>query len=102
MKMFGQFLLCLILIYHVITYFWVPIFNKFFINHELTLEFTISTIFDLMLPGVLIVILGKSSLFLVRYLNFCFKAFYGFFHCWMNAFAELLRFADRMFYEVST
>jgi len=27
-------------------------------------------------------------------------AFYGFFHCWLNGFAELLRFDDRMFYEV--
>ena len=27
-------------------------------------------------------------------------AFYGFFHCWLNGFAELLRFGDRMFYEV--
>ena len=26
--------------------------------------------------------------------------FYGFLHCWLNAFAEMLRFADRMFYKV--
>ncbi|CAF4898324.1 unnamed protein product, partial [Rotaria magnacalcarata] len=24
--------------------------------------------------------------------------FYGFLHCWLNAFAEMLRFADRQFY----
>ncbi|CAF4515426.1 unnamed protein product, partial [Rotaria magnacalcarata] len=24
--------------------------------------------------------------------------FYGFLHCWLNAFAEMLRFADREFY----
>ena len=27
-------------------------------------------------------------------------AFYGFLHCWLNAFAEMLRFADRQFYSV--
>ncbi len=27
--------------------------------------------------------------------------FYAFLHCWLNAFAEMLRFADRMFYKVS-
>jgi hypothetical protein len=26
--------------------------------------------------------------------------FYGFLHCWLNAFAEMLGFADRMFYKV--
>lgn len=26
--------------------------------------------------------------------------FFAFLHCWLNAFAEMLRFADRMFYEV--
>ena len=28
------------------------------------------------------------------------SAFYGFLHCWLNAFAEMLRFADRQFYSV--
>ena len=27
--------------------------------------------------------------------------FYFFLHSWLNAFAEMLRFADRMFYKVS-
>ncbi|NXR01916.1 SOAT1 acyltransferase, partial [Sagittarius serpentarius] len=40
-------------------------------------------IFNSILPGVLI-------LFLV---------FFAFLHCWLNAFAEMLRFADRMFYK---
>ncbi|CAF2087455.1 unnamed protein product [Rotaria magnacalcarata] len=83
MQMFGQFMIILCLVYHIVAYFWVPIFQRFFTDDEITLEFAISTIFDLMLPGVLIVIL----------------AFYGFFHCWLNGFAELLRFDDRMFYE---
>ena len=29
-------------------------------------------------------------------------AFYGFLHCWLNAFAEMLRFADRQFYSVGS
>ena len=29
-----------------------------------------------------------------------FLVFYGFLHCWLNAFAEMLRFADRQFYSV--
>lgn len=28
-----------------------------------------------------------------------FLIFYGMFHCWLNAFAEMLRFGDRMFYQ---
>lgn len=27
-------------------------------------------------------------------------AFFAFLHCWLNAFAEMLRFGDRMFYKV--
>lgn len=26
--------------------------------------------------------------------------FFAFLHCWLNAFAEMLRFGDRMFYKV--
>lgn len=26
--------------------------------------------------------------------------FFAFLHCWLNAFAEMLRFGDRMFYQV--
>ncbi len=57
--MFGQFIIVLFLVYHLITNFWIPIFTRFFTNNDITLEFTISMIFDLMVPGVLIVILGK-------------------------------------------
>lgn len=31
-----------------------------------------------------------------------FMMFYGILHCWLNATAELLRFGDREFYQVST
>jgi hypothetical protein len=59
--MFGQFFIVLILVYHIIANIWMPIFTQFLIIDDLTLEFTISTIFDLMLPGTLIVILGKKK-----------------------------------------
>lgn len=29
-----------------------------------------------------------------------FLSFFAFLHCWLNAFAEMLRFGDRMFYKV--
>lgn len=40
-------------------------------------------VFNSILPGVLVL----------------FLAFFAFLHCWLNAFAEMLRFADRMFYK---
>uniref|UniRef100_A0A4W3IBK3 Sterol O-acyltransferase 2 n=1 Tax=Callorhinchus milii TaxID=7868 RepID=A0A4W3IBK3_CALMI len=30
-----------------------------------------------------------------------FLAFFSFLHCWLNAFAEMLRFGDRMFYKLT-
>jgi hypothetical protein len=61
--MFGQSLIVFILIYHIIANFWMPIFARFFINDYLTLEFMITTIFDLMVPGALIIILGKTFVY---------------------------------------
>jgi hypothetical protein len=58
--MFSQFIAFLFLIYHVIVHFWMPIFRRFYTNDEITIEFMVTTIFDLMLPGVLIVIMGKK------------------------------------------
>ncbi|XP_068599375.1 sterol O-acyltransferase 1 [Brachionichthys hirsutus] len=40
-------------------------------------------VFNSILPGALVL----------------FLAFFAFLHCWLNAFAEMLRFADRMFYK---
>uniref|UniRef100_A0AAY4EU98 O-acyltransferase n=1 Tax=Denticeps clupeoides TaxID=299321 RepID=A0AAY4EU98_9TELE len=60
----------------------IPVFqnegNKSFTTRTLVLS-----MFHAILPGILMMLLG----------------FYGFLHCWLNAFAELLRFADRMFYK---
>lgn len=41
------------------------------------------------LTGCAILLLGSISMFLV---------FYGFLHCWLNIFAETMRFGDRLFY----
>ena len=60
-KMFGQFLIVVFLVYYIIAHFWMPIFLRFFTDDPMTVEFAISTIFELMLPGVLIVILGKGK-----------------------------------------
>lgn len=40
---------------------------------------------------LLILFLGVLMLLLI---------FFAFLHCWLNAFAEMLRFGDRMFYKV--
>lgn len=38
------------------------------------------------------------SAFLIG-MQFGVLLFYGFLHCWFNAFAEMLRFGDRLFYK---
>lgn len=60
-KMFVQFGVVLILVYHVIVFFWLPVFRRMLTDEVTTVESTITDIYDLMIPGVLIVILGKTS-----------------------------------------
>uniref|UniRef100_A0A8C5EBE7 Sterol O-acyltransferase 1 n=1 Tax=Gouania willdenowi TaxID=441366 RepID=A0A8C5EBE7_GOUWI len=40
-----------------------------------------------------------TKLLQVQILLILFLGFFAFLHCWLNAFAEMLRFADRMFYK---
>nr|XP_020468590.1 sterol O-acyltransferase 1 isoform X2 [Monopterus albus] len=47
------------------------------------LKAVVLCVFNLILPGMLFLLLG----------------FFSVIHCWFNAFAEMLRFADRMFYK---
>ena len=42
------------------------------------------SVFNSMLPGTLVLVLG----------------FFSILHSWLNAFAEMMTFADRMFYKV--
>ncbi|KAL7676256.1 hypothetical protein ACOME3_002512 [Neoechinorhynchus agilis] len=56
---------------------------KHFSGDNLELKEFLYSTFSCILPGSLLLLL----------------VFYGFLHCWLNAFAEMLRFADRMFYQ---
>ncbi|CAF4079419.1 unnamed protein product [Adineta steineri] len=82
LRMFGQVLASAFYAYYVVERFCLPIFSDLSQN-EITLPIFISVLFNSIMPG---------SLFLLL-------IFYGFLHCWLNAFAEMLRFADRMFYQ---
>ncbi|XP_034736765.1 sterol O-acyltransferase 1 isoform X1 [Etheostoma cragini] len=77
-----QVLGCLFYAYYVFVRLCIPQF------HSISLQLfdvraMVLCIFNSILPGVLILFLG----------------FFAFLHCWLNAFAEMLCFADRMFYK---
>ncbi|CAM5134401.1 unnamed protein product [Eretmochelys imbricata] len=79
---FAQVIGSLFYAYYIFVRLCIPPFRN--ISQEpFNLRGLVLCIFNSILPGVLI-------LFLV---------FFAFLHCWLNAFAEMLRFADRMFYE---
>lgn len=83
LKMFGQVAAAIVYVYYVVVRFSVPTFAN--LNQsQITWPIFISALFNSIMPGSLFLLLG----------------FYGFLHCWLNAFAEMLRFADRMFYKV--
>lgn len=77
-KRFGEVLLCVLYVYAVYERYCVPVVDE--MNKDL-FSLTLG-IFKVMIPGI-----GVS-----------FLAFFLLLHCWMNAFAELTRFADRHFY----
>jgi sterol O-acyltransferase len=83
LQMFGQVLASIFYVYYVVVRFCVPTFANLNQN-QITLPIFLSVLFNSIMPGSLFLLLG----------------FYGFLHCWLNAFAEMLRFADRMFYKV--
>ncbi|KAM4021892.1 sterol O-acyltransferase 1 isoform 1-T1 [Anomaloglossus baeobatrachus] len=79
---FAQVLGSLFYAYYVFVRLCIPLFRN--ISQEpFSLRVLVLCIFNSILPGVLIL----------------FLAFFAFLHCWLNAFAEMLRFADRMFYK---
>ncbi|CAF1122686.1 unnamed protein product [Adineta steineri] len=82
LQMFGQVFASIVYVYYVVVRFCVPTFENLNQN-EITLPIFITVLFNSIMPGSLFLLLG----------------FYGFLHCWLNAFAEMLRFADRMFYK---
>ncbi|CAF2073783.1 unnamed protein product [Rotaria magnacalcarata] len=76
-----QFAATTLFAYYLFYRFCLPVFRHFNSEH-VTVKIFVLSILNCTLPGALLL--------------FC--AFYGFLHCWLNAFAEMLRFADRQFY----
>uniref|UniRef100_H3DDH3 O-acyltransferase n=1 Tax=Tetraodon nigroviridis TaxID=99883 RepID=H3DDH3_TETNG len=68
--------------YYVFVRLCIPQFRSISLQ-IMDLRATVLCVFNSILPGVLVLLL----------------AFFAFLHCWLNAFAEMLRFADRMFYK---
>ncbi|XP_060561180.1 sterol O-acyltransferase 1-like [Ruditapes philippinarum] len=79
---FAQVLACTLYIYYIFERFCVPVFRNFNRDH-VSAKLFITSVFSCMLPGALTLLLG----------------FFAILHSWLNAFAEMLRFADRMFYK---
>ncbi|XP_053247261.1 sterol O-acyltransferase 1-like [Podarcis raffonei] len=78
---FAQVLGSLFYTYYIFVRLCIPTFRNY--KENLNVRGLVLCIFNSILPGVLM-------LFLV---------FFAYLHCWLNAFAEMLRFADRMFYK---
>jgi len=76
-----QVVLCVLFTYYVFARFCVPVFRNTGKDQGNLRKLLLAT-FNCMLPGTLVLILG----------------FFSILHCWLNAFAEMLRFGDRMFY----
>uniref|UniRef100_A0A8C1DWD4 O-acyltransferase n=1 Tax=Cyprinus carpio carpio TaxID=630221 RepID=A0A8C1DWD4_CYPCA len=73
---------CLFYAYYIFVRLCIPQFRS--ISMQLfDLRAMVLCVFNSILPGVLVL----------------FLAFFAFLHCWLNAFAEMLRFGDRMFYK---
>ncbi|XP_006754568.1 PREDICTED: sterol O-acyltransferase 1 isoform X1 [Myotis davidii] len=79
---FAQVFGCLFYMYYAFERLCVPLFRN--IKQEpFSARVLVLCIFNSILPGVLGLLL----------------TFFAFLHCWLNAFAEMLRFGDRMFYK---
>ncbi|KAF5892310.1 sterol O-acyltransferase 1 [Clarias magur] len=78
---FLQFLGCVFNLYYVFVRLCIPQFRS--VNMQpFDLRVMVLCIFNSILPGALIL----------------FSSWFAIHHCWYNAFAEMLRFGDRMFY----
>ncbi|KAM9319888.1 sterol O-acyltransferase 2 [Gastrophryne carolinensis] len=81
-KNFAQFLGCVFFIYYIMVTLCTPVFTNMS-KQPFNTKTLVLSIFHASLPGTLVLLLS----------------FFGLLHCWLNAFAEMLRFADRMFYK---
>ncbi|XP_053492901.1 sterol O-acyltransferase 2 [Ictalurus furcatus] len=79
---FAMILGSLFYLYFILVRLCIPVYmNKS--NQPFSRRTLVLAVFHSTLPGMLMLLLG----------------FFAFLHCWLNAFAEMLRFADRMFYK---
>lgn len=79
---FAQVFGCLFYVYYIFERLCAPLFRN--IKQEpFSARVMVLCVFNSILPGLLIMLLS----------------FFAFLHCWLNAFAEMLRFGDRMFYK---
>ncbi|XP_013376616.1 PREDICTED: sterol O-acyltransferase 1 [Chinchilla lanigera] len=79
---FAQVFGCIFYLYYIFERLCVPLFGT--IKQEpFSARVLVLCVFNSILPGVLMM----------------FLSFFAFLHCWLNAFAEMLRFGDRMFYK---
>ncbi|XP_037362280.1 sterol O-acyltransferase 1 [Talpa occidentalis] len=79
---FAQVFGCFFYVYYIFERLCAPLFRN--IKQEpFSARVLVLCIFNSILPGALIL----------------FLTFFAFLHCWLNAFAEMLRFGDRMFYK---
>lgn len=81
-KNFAQFLGCLFFVYFVLVTLCIPVFKNMS-KQPFNTKTLVLSIFHATLPGTFVLLLS----------------FFALLHCWLNAFAEMLRFADRMFYK---
>ncbi|OCT95913.1 hypothetical protein XELAEV_18013602mg [Xenopus laevis] len=81
-KNFAQFLGCLFFGYYLLFTLCIPVFTNMS-KQPFSTKTLVLSIFHATLPGTFVLLLS----------------FFAFLHCWLNAFAEMLRFADRMFYK---
>ncbi|XP_036615269.1 sterol O-acyltransferase 1-like [Trichosurus vulpecula] len=79
---FAQVFGCMFYAYYIFERLCAPLFRN--IKQEpFSVRVLVLCIFNSILPGVLML----------------FLSFFAILHCWLNAFAEMLRFGDRMFYK---
>ncbi|XP_066952687.1 sterol O-acyltransferase 1 isoform X1 [Macrobrachium rosenbergii] len=78
----GQVIGCLFYTHFLFVRFCVPVFQKFG-QESFNGTNLMVAVFSCMFPGSLVLLCG----------------FFAILHAWLNAFAEMLRFADRMFYK---
>ncbi len=78
----AQVLMSIFYVNYVFVRFCIPVFQDFS-KKDVTLATFIKSILNCHLPGTLLLLIG----------------FFAFLHCWLNAFAEMLCFGDRMFYK---